>query len=247
MTLMAFGAFVAAVGACDLLRADRDDVSVARQLLMVAVGAVGLTAFLAWAGDGVGGCVLLGLGLLAGLTMWVVGSAAALRRSDRPGGAALRALAFGGLGVGAVVSVLGVGALEDWLEWPARLQDTVLARWPAYDVVVATGAVLLQLATANIIVRLLLDAVGVPATTNEKKLKGGRLLGPMERIFIVGLGAVGETTAAAIVVAAKGLLRFPELQAGTREGPSDVTEYFLIGSFASWLIGLIGVAMIYLA
>lgn len=79
--------------------------------------------------------------------------------------------------------------------------------------------------------RLVLDAVGVPAITNEKKLKGGRLLGPMERIFVVGLGHIGEVTAAAIVVAAKGLLRFPELQAGTKDvdGPSDVTEYFLIG------------------
>lgn len=90
-------------------------------------------------------------------------------------------------------------------------------------------------------------AVGVPASTNEKKLKGGRLLGPMERIFIVGLGAIGQFTGAAIVVAAKGLLRFPELQAGTKSGPSDVTEYFLIGSFASWLIGLAGVSLIYLA
>ncbi|NYJ02819.1 hypothetical protein HNR19_003517 [Nocardioides thalensis] len=245
MTLMAFGAFLATVGACDLLRADRDDVSVLRQLLMVAVGAAGITAFLAWAGDGVGGSVLLGLGLLSGLAMWVVGSAGALRRGPR--GGALRSVAFGGLGVGAVVSLLGVGALEEWLEWPTRLEETFLARWPAYDVVVAAGALLLQLATANIVVRLLLDAVGVPATTNEKKLKGGRLLGPMERIFIVGLGAIGETTAAAIVVAAKGLLRFPELQTSTREGPSDVTEYFLIGSFASWLLGLAGVAMIYLA
>lgn len=245
MTLMAFGAFVATVGACDLLRADRDDVSVLRQLLVVAAGAACLAVFLAWTGDEVGGSVLLGLGLLAGLVMWVVGSAGALRRGPR--GGALRALAFAGLGVGAVVSLLGVGALEEWVEWPARLEPTLLARWPAYDVVVAAGALLLQLATANIVVRLLLDAVGVPATTNEKKLKGGRLLGPMERIFIVGLGAIGETTAAAIVVAAKGLLRFPELQAGTRAGPSDVTEYFLIGSFASWLLGLVGVAMIYLA
>lgn len=99
--------------------------------------------------------------------------------------------------------------------------------------------------------RLLLDAVGVPATTNEKQLKGGRVLGPMERILIVGLGALGEFTAAAIVVAAKGLLRFPELQRAQRgpetNGPSDVTEYFLIGSFASWLLALGGAALVHLA
>ena len=36
-------------------------------------------------------------------------------------------------------------------------------------------------------------------------------LGPLERLFILGLGLAGNLTAAAIVVAAKGLLRFPEL------------------------------------
>jgi len=59
-----------------------------------------------------------------------------------------------------------------------------------------------------------------------------------------------------VVVAAKGLLRFPELQRAQRDearpgvppdGPSDVTEYFLIGSFASWLLALAGTALIHLA
>ena len=97
-------------------------------------------------------------------------------------------------------------------------------------------------------IRLVLDAVGVPAADNEKSLKGGRLLGPMERLVIVGLGLAGHVTAASIVVAAKGLLRFPELQRGSGAGgPSDVTEYFLIGSFASWLLALGGVALCALA
>lgn len=62
----------------------------------------------------------------------------------------------------------------------------------------------------------------------------------------------GQFTAAAVVVAVKGLLRFPELQRGvsaearTPDGPSDVTEYFLIGSFASWLVALAGVALLLL-
>ena len=152
--------------------------------------------------------------------------------------------------------VLGVQAVDRALEWPPFLDRTVAAHWPMPDAVVAVGVVVAQLATVNIVVRLLLDAVGVPATTNEKQLKGGRVLGPMERVFIVGLGAVGDLTAAAVVVAAKGLLRFPELQRAQRgdarpgvppDGPSDVTEYFLIGSFASWLLALGGAALIHLA
>ncbi|MDP3890799.1 hypothetical protein, partial [Nocardioides sp.] len=62
---------------------------------------------------------------------------------------------------------------------------------------------------------------------------------------LVVLGVGGYVTAAAVVVAAKGLLRFPELQRGVEaEGPSDVTEYFLIGSFASWLFALAGVVLL---
>ena len=38
----------------------------------------------------------------------------------------------------------------------------------------------------------------------------------MERVFIVGLGLAGQLTAASIVVAAKGLLRWPELQSKAR-------------------------------
>jgi hypothetical protein len=63
----------------------------------------------------------------------------------------------------------------------------------------------------------------------------------MERLFILVLAVAGELTAAAVVVAAKGLLRFPELQRSRRAaGPTAVSEYFLIGSFASWLLGITG-------
>lgn len=246
MSLMVLGAFLAVVGACDLGRADHGRVSVARQAALVGAGAVLFLLFLLWAGDSFAGGFLLLVCLVAAHAGWVVASSAALASGGRAA-ARWRTGAFAALGAGAVVGLLGVGALEPWVPWPAGLRRTAFAHWPPADVVVSIGAVLLQLATGNLLVRLVLDAVGVPATTNEKKLKGGRLLGPMERIFIVGLGHIGEVTAAAIVVAAKGLLRFPEIQAGVKEGPSDVTEYFLIGSFTSWLIGLAGVGLIYIA
>lgn len=243
MSLVVLGAFLAVVGGCDLLRAARDRVGLPRQVAIVGVGVVALAGFLLWAGESRGSSLLVGIGLSAGLALWVVGSSRAL-----VGGSRLwRTVAFAGLGLGAVVALLGAGAMPVWLDWPPQLQSTVFARWPVADVVVSGGAVLLQLATGNLLVRLVLDAVGVPAAINEKKLKGGRLLGPMERIFILGLGHMGELTAAAIVIAAKGILRFPELQVDAKAGPSDVTEYFLIGSFVSWLIGFVGVALVFLA
>jgi hypothetical protein len=54
-------------------------------------------------------------------------------------------------------------------------------------------------------------------------------------------------TAASAVIAAKGLLRFPELQAARDEGVPgihEVTEYFLVGSFTSWLVSLAGLALL---
>lgn len=120
------------------------------------------------------------------------------------------------------------------------------------------GLMLVQLSTGNVLVRLVLATTGTVNPVKEadrrraegptNSLKGGRLLGPMERVFILGLGLAGELTAASIVVAAKGLLRFPELQAArdeADEGPGihAVTEYFLVGSFASWLLALGSLAL----
>lgn len=147
------------------------------------------------------------------------------------------------------------GIFGDWLD---RAQVPVLSGMDTTDALLAVAVVLVQLSTGNTFVRLVLQATG---TTNpslqsgdqpSEQLRGGRLLGPMERVFIVGLGLAGHVTAASIVIAAKGLLRFPELQAKGRaaDGPADnrsgllptnidkVTEYFLVGSFLSWLVAL---------
>jgi hypothetical protein len=108
------------------------------------------------------------------------------------------------------------------------------------------GVMLVQLSTGNVVVRLVLTVTGTvnPARHGgagdpEMQLKGGRLLGPMERVVIVGLGVGGHLTAASIVIAAKGLLRFPELSSDReQERIHQLTEYFLVGSFVSWLVAL---------
>ena len=138
------------------------------------------------------------------------------------------------------------GLVGDWLD---RTPLTVLAGLAAEQALLMAGVMLVQLSTGNVLVRLVLAATGTvnPARATTRafpsyRLKGGRLLGPMERVFIVGLGLAGQLTAASIVVAAKGLLRWPELQAARDEerGPGIhvVTEYFLVGSFVSWMIAL---------
>ena len=225
------------VGLCDLVRAARDLTSTSQRLLMAGLGLV-LFAFDAVALDvATGRAVGLWVGWVATFLLWLVGSSASLAQG--PGGsAAPRVVAFAGLGGGLAFSLLAGGAPVS-ASVPGPLDAVTFER-----LVLGVGVGLTQLATANVAVRLLLDAVGVPAATNEKQLKGGRVLGPMERLFIVGLGLAGQLTAASVVVAAKGLLRFPELQRGARAaGPSDVTEYFLVGSFASWLFALAGLGL----
>ena len=114
------------------------------------------------------------------------------------------------------------------------------------------GVVLLQLVTGNQLVRLVLGSVGAVKPAGEPqpsdRLKGGRLLGPMERLLILGLGLGGQLAVATAVVAAKSIIRFPEINAQkAREnggiGIDEVTEYFLVGSFASWIVALGGVVL----
>ena len=224
------------VGVCDLVRAARDVTSTRRRAAIVGLG----TALLLLAGvalePSAGALALLLGGWLLTFLLWLLGSAAALSRHT----VTARVVAFAGLGGGLVF-----GLLSDDAAAPVTAElPGALAGVDPETFLLLAGVALVQLATANVAVRMVLDAVGVPASTNEKTLKGGRMLGPMERLLILALGLAGEVTAAAVVGGAKGLLRFPELHRGTKAGPSDLTEYFLIGTLASWLVALAGVGLI---
>ena len=74
------------------------------------------------------------------------------------------------------------------------------------------------------------------------RLKGGRVIGPLERIFMMVLAVAGDYHVVAAVMAAKGIVRFPEISADAkREDPAQAgtkAEEFLVGSLASW--GLAG-------
>ena len=141
------------------------------------------------------------------------------------------------------------GALGRWV---AQVPLPVLSDLDGDGLLLLAGAVVVQLSTGNVLVRLVLAATGT-ITTNphgasqgpERRLKGGRLLGPLERLFILGLGLAGNLTAAAIVVAAKGLLRWPELSSPSEQDRVHrLTEYFLVGSFVSWLVALSGLVLL---
>jgi hypothetical protein len=198
------------------------------------------------------------------LVGWVLTSAHT-QATGRRAGVPLATLAtlIGGLVAFSGFASTPGGPLADWLAW-ADL-PWVGAPPSAGRALLLAGVVALNIATGNVIVRLVLLAIGAlrsdqvtaaRASSSDPqpadRLKGGRLLGPMERLVILGLGLAGEYGAASIVIAAKGLLRFPEIQAAARTSPppassrigiDDVTEYFLVGSFVSWLIALGSLAL----
>ncbi len=170
--------------------------------------------------------------------LWIVTSSSALR---------------GRSSVAAPLSVLGgtMAVLLLWsgstpvlaghlADWYGGLGVPLLADVPLARSATVLGALLFLQVSANIVVRLVLDGAGSSAPRGESSLRGGRVLGPMERTFIFALGLAGQLTAASIIVAAKGLLRFPEIQARreTSDTVDALTEYFLVGSMASWLLAL---------
>jgi hypothetical protein len=172
--------------------------------------------------------------------------------------------------VGAL-AVLGLGALVA-LAWPGtwavtarpwvadclrELPITSLAGSAPDRLLWGLGAVLLLLATSNGIVRSLLIVAGTPPPRGEGSFRGGRYIGAIERLLIFGLAVAGEPTAAALVVSAKSILRFPELSMSAQQpsapaqgGSAPVqevdalTEYFLLGSLCSWALALLAALLV---
>lgn len=131
-------------------------------------------------------------------------------------------------------------------EFSAKLPYAGLADVEFPRLILGLGFFVFLQASANAVVRLSLASIGTRVHKAEQTLKGGRLIGPLERSLIFGFALVGAPTAAALVVSAKGLLRFPELNDmrsdekavnGTKR-IDEVTEYLLVGSLVSWLLAL---------
>lgn len=66
--------------------------------------------------------------------------------------------------------------------------------------------------------------------------QGGRLIGPLERTLVLILTLAAAYPVLAAMLAAKGIVRFPEI---SRDGETGArAEYFLVGSLVSWVIAL---------
>lgn len=176
--------------------------------------------------------------LIVVLATVLVGGWSDLRRRRAPARWPLAYLA-GGL-VAAVVLDSRVGGAAGG-SWTWIWGDMKLAAFNSVgdeQAALIIAMALFLTATGNSIVRLVLALDGVrmdEAPADE--VKGGRVIGPIERLVIFGALIAGAATIAGFVVAAKSLLRFPELSEKSRI--HEATEYVLIGSLASWGVALL--------
>jgi hypothetical protein len=80
------------------------------------------------------------------------------------------------------------------------------------------------------------DSASPPELDPWKNQRGlGLWIGRLERSLMVLLLIAGAPTAVGLVVAAKSILRFPEI---TSDKPTVTAEYVLVGSLASWGIAV---------
>lgn len=79
------------------------------------------------------------------------------------------------------------------------------------------------------------------AQPGEASLRGGRWIGPLERLLLLLLVSAGMHAAVTAVIAAKGVIRFPEI---SRDEHGDKAEEFLIGSLASWALAVLAAVLL---
>lgn len=80
----------------------------------------------------------------------------------------------------------------------------------------------------------MLDVVGV-RTGDAGLRRGGMWIGVLERLAVTAAILAGFPEAIAVVIAVKGLGRYPELRAGDGDDHSVTAETFIIGTLASYV------------
>lgn len=146
----------------------------------------------------------------------------------------------------AILAILAAGShvpdADGWLtRWYASLDIAGLRSVSFGRFAVAVGYLVFLIDSANIVVRMVLTGTDAGVIASERTLRGGRVLGPIERIFLLAMALGGQFAALTAVIAAKGILRFPEI---SRDTAGTKAEYVLVGSFVSWSLALVLVPLI---
>lgn len=104
--------------------------------------------------------------------------------------------------------------------------------------ITAVAAIVISVAGGSPVVRLLLDRTtfdereglhGGIVVGDHEVLRGGEVIGLLERLAVTGAIVAGVPEALAVVIAIKGVGRFTELETG------PVRERFIVGTLGSWI------------
>ncbi|MGJ9422870.1 hypothetical protein [Aeromicrobium sp. CF3.5] len=125
--------------------------------------------------------------------------------------------------------------------WYSSLEIGTLSGVPIPEAALALAVAMFLVQSANVVVRRVLTDVGPGVIEEEQQLRGGRVLGPIERLAIFALALGGNVAAISAIIAAKGILRFPEISRDAASGLK--AEYVLVGSFVSWGLALVFVPL----
>ncbi|MFD1719185.1 hypothetical protein [Georgenia deserti] len=105
---------------------------------------------------------------------------------------------------------------------------------------VVVGALLLSILPGSAVVAAILRRVEDDPAPGV--LRGGTWIGVLERLAITGTILAGFPEAVAVVLAIKGLGRYPELRESHPDRRSPAAERFIIGTLASYVwAGVFGV------
>lgn len=226
------GLFLVMVGSADLVRYGAPDSDLRRRGWATGVAAIIAVIGFWGLGRPVHDLWLPVVGLIL-VALWVFADRFPVGGAERVGLGLLAATVLALLGFGQHLST-SHGWLQDWY---SGLALEGLRHVPFDQFALAAGCFLILQNTANLIVRLVLNGAGPGVLASAKTLKGGRILGPLERSFIFAMALSGQFTAVGAVIAAKGILRFPEISRADDDG--NMAEYVLVGSFVSWLLALL--------
>ncbi|MEJ7635307.1 hypothetical protein [Aeromicrobium sp.] len=223
------------LGVADLARPQ--DQPADRLAVLRAVGAgAAVQALGAWGAGLDWRWVLLGIAVLVGWVLTTPVGALAAKVHPWP------IVTLGALALGMLAASAHLPRPEGWLtEWYASLALGSLNGVAFERFALAAGCIVFLVDSANIIVRMVLAGTDPGVMASEQTLKGGRVLGPIERVFIFAMALSGQYAALTAVVAAKGILRFPEI---SRDVAGRKAEYVLVGSFVSWSLALIFVPLL---
>ncbi len=220
-------------GVADLVRWSPGPVAGAHLVAAIASGAVAVGAVAALSGVDAGGTALAGVVALILLALW---SAYDLlpEKHAKPEYAL-------GLIVLTIVILVGLSGSADPIggdiaDWYANLGFDLAGEISVDQFVLGVAATLFLIGTGNRIVRFTLAATDTSLLDEEGKMRGGRVLGPMERVIVAAAVISGGLAGAGFVIAAKGLLRFREIRGDTQSKVDEITEYFLIGTFTSVIV-----------